>query len=222
MKQEFQSIAMLRKKFEGFKGSHLDGKILDCEGKASSTTNLVDFASKNKKKYEVCTTEKLIEVIKILRKENKKLRKINFQQTGEIKDLTQKITKIMAAKTENSSRPQSCLRASNSAPKKNRVVFSKELEHVLNETVPKRSKTMKSAKPKEEYMLSHNSTLRKHTKKVKYHESSSPKKFFEENEYYTPLSSSLQERKNTSQRILKKYDCSPKGKAKLSTKIVKF
>ena len=116
-------------------------------------------------------------------------------------------------------------RTSNSVPKKNRVMFSRELVHVLNEDGKNQSKTLKIAKNKEEPSACYNtSTIKKITKKVKNYESHSPNKCIEENEYYTPMSSSLQERKIISQSFIKHYDFSPKTKEKpkLFTKINKY
>ena len=218
MKKEFQSIAMLRKKFESMKHSKLELKTYENELKASSTSNLIEFNSKNKK-YENLTSDKLIKLIKQLKKENKELRKTNERQANEIKELKIEINKNKP-KEENSPRPQSCLRTSTSAPKKNRVVFSRELVHVMNENNQKHSSTLKPVKHKDDPYIQKN---RKLLKKEKNTESHSPEKVFEENEYYTPMSSSLQERKANGNKI-KNYDFSPntKDKQKLFTKVAKF
>ena len=223
MKQEFQSIAMLRKKFETLRISKASSKMSEAEPKASSTANLTEYISKGRKKNDAYTTDKLIEIVKLLRKENKSLKIINERQAKEIDELTYQLSKVASSKDEASSRPHSCLRSSKSVPKKNRVVFSKELVHVMNEGEQNLAKTLKIIKGKDE-SLGYSHTSRKRSKKMKYSDSQSPNKYPEENEYYTPLSSSLQEKKVISQSLLKHYDCSPKSKekTKLFTKIIKF
>ena len=223
MKQEHQSIAVLKKKFESSKFSKSELIIDNLEGKSLSTNNIIENNKKKNKKYENYNTEMLIKIIKNLKKENLELRKINEKQNNEIKNLMKNKDKI--TKDENSPRPQSCLRTSNSVPKKNRVMFSRELVHVLNDTGKRHSKTLKLVKTREDPSICYNSTtIKRITQKNKNNEPHGLCKFSEENEYYTPVSSSVQERKIISQSLIKPYDFSPtaKEKQKLFTKIIKF
>lgn len=223
MKQEYQSIAMLRKKFETFKSSRSDTKSKDCESKSNSTTNLHENTGKASKKYDHYSSDKLIKIIKCLKNENKILKDLNEKQANEIKVLSAQLSKLKVNKEENSPRPQSCLRSSNSVPKKNRVMFSRDLVHILNETGTKCSKTIKSAKVKEDPISCYTGNVKKITKKGRV-DGQSPIKNTEESEYYTPLSSSLQEKKMSSQLMMKNDECSPKvkEKQKLFIKVHKY
>ncbi|OMJ90555.1 hypothetical protein SteCoe_7049 [Stentor coeruleus] len=214
---------MLRKKFETFKSSRSDTKTKDSETKSNSTTNLHENTVKTSKKYDHYPSEKLIKIIKCLKKENKILKDLNEKQANEIKLLSAQLSKLKVTKEENSPRPQSCLRTSNSVPKKNRVMFSRDLVHILNETEDKYSKTMKSAKVKEDPISCYTGNAKRISKKGKV-DGGSPIKNIEESEYYTSLSSSLQEKKNISQSMVKNYESSPKGKEKqrLFIKVQKY
>jgi hypothetical protein len=222
MNSEFQSIAMLRKKFEKIKNK--PEKEENEAEKSVSAANLFENNAKTGKLYESLTNEKLIKIIKSLRKENKVLKKINERQAEEIKDLIEKLHKKKGNKEGNSPRPVSCLRTSNSVPKKNRVMFSRDLVHVMNEKASKNSKTMKTAKHREEQTGNNNATVKKISKKMRNNESASPNKEIEESEYYTPLSSSLQEKKFCIGPIGKHFEFSPKGKQKQKTfiKVARF
>jgi predicted RNase H-like nuclease (RuvC/YqgF family) len=216
MKSDFQCVSSLRKKFETLNPYRPknDSEVV----KASSTTNLCD--TKKTRKYENCSAERLVKMVKQLKKENKELRKCNEKQAEKIKELIDEINKVKG-KAEDSSRPISCLRNSNSVPKRNRVMFSRELVQVLNETTDKKKKTFKV---KEEQGVSYHFAVKKVTRRPKPHESHSPLKQAEENEYYTPLSCSLQDKRVFSQTAAKQFDISPKfrEKQKVFTKIARF
>lgn len=208
MKSEFQSISSLRKNFEALKPQK---KVLEFEvPKASSTANLSDLKSK---KYESLSYEKLLKVANQLKKENKALKKVNQKQEKQIKELEDEVNKLKYRIDDSSSRPISCMRTSNSVPKKNRVMFSKELVHVLNEN-PKKSKKIVKVQPKNDPAYIYNYNLKKVTRKIQRDESKSPEKKTEESEYYTPLSCSLQDKKIFSQTVAKHFDLSPKFKEK--------
>ncbi|OMJ85345.1 hypothetical protein SteCoe_13316 [Stentor coeruleus] len=222
MKQESQIIATIKKKIDSLKSSRQDTKSKDPEGKSSSTPNLLENTGKLSKKYEHYSTEKLVKIIKCLKKENNNLKELNKKQGNEIKSLIEQLNKISGDKEESSSRPQSCLRTANSVPKKNRVMFSRDLVHVMNKSKAKGSKTSKSVKTKEESAVCYRN-IKKIVKKGK-NDSNSPVKSSEESEYYTPLSSSMQERKNNSQSLVKQYDYTLKTneKQRLFTKVHKY
>lgn len=220
MKSDFGSITSLRKKFDSFKPykKNFESDVI----KASSTTNLCETGKS--KKYETCSNERLLKIVKQLKKENKELKKINELQEEKIKELNEEINKIKARNDDSSSRPISCLRNSNSVPKKNRVMFSRDLVQVLNDKSSKTGKVGKAVKATEDPAFSYNYTVKKVTRRPKQNESHSPQKNAIENEYYTPLSCSLQDKKNFSQTVAKHFDISPKfkDKQKLFTKIARF
>jgi phage I-like protein len=212
MKQEFHSIAMLRKKFDAMKPSKKDKNLLENEPKAFSTSNLMqpecDFTD-----IESLSKEKLIEAIKKLTKENKELKKINQAQAKEIKKMN-KLLKDNSDKEEKSLRPQSCLRTNKSVPKKNRVMFSKDLVHIMNES---NTNALKISKYKDVSSVYYPDSNKKTVQKI----DREPRVYFEDSEYYTPMSSSLQEKKVPGS-FIKHYDFSPKVKQKIFTKIHKF
>jgi len=211
MKSELYLISKLKK------NSKAKEKNFECEDtKASSTTNLNE-----KRGTKNSSVEKLVKLVKQLKIENKSLRQLNEVQENQIRALKGELSNLKEKiRTDESlSQPISCMRTSNSVPKKNRVFFSKELVQVQDESM-KKIKWEGSGKPKEDPVFVY--SLKKVSRKGKQNESHSPDKRVEQNEYYTPLSSSLEGKKGFSQTVVKDLDLKFTDKLRHYQKISRF